>query len=70
MITLPETSEELQICYRNDDPFTGVGFIRGRKCVSNMTASNGRGWGFSIGNQYGTHSRDTLDQLPENEGGV
>ncbi len=70
MITLPETGEELQICYRNEDPFTGVGFIRGRKCVSNMTASNGKGWGFSSGNQYLTQSRDTLDQLPENEGWV
>ena len=68
-LTLPESGLTTQICYRSDDPWTGVGFYRNGRCESNMLASNGRNWGFGSSTSA-TFSRDTLDQLPVNHGWV
>lgn len=69
-ITLPETGESKQICYRTDEPWIGVGFATGRHCGANMTANNGKAWSFSSTNSFLTNQRDTLDSLPDDAGWV
>lgn len=70
-VTLPETGETVQLCYRTDEEFIGVGYSStGTDCKSNMKASNGNDWNFSKGSQFIDNKRDTLDQLPVNEGWV